>query len=59
MASHNSYSLHGRPVGSEVSIVEPMHLRGQPGMDVDAVGDVPDGHFFFAAARIERAPHRA
>ena len=47
-----------RPIGSEVPIVEAVHLRREPGGHMDAVGDVTDRHPFFCDAWIERRPHR-
>src|SRR6185503_14298675 len=32
------------PARTEMAVIEPVHLRGEPGAHVDAVGDVPDRH---------------
>ena len=47
------------PAGSQMAVVEAEHLRRQPGRDVHAVGDVPDGNFVFRLAGIEPGPHGA
>ena len=39
------------PAGSEMTVVETKHLRRQPGRNVHAVGDVPDGNFVLGLAR--------
>jgi hypothetical protein len=36
------------PAGAQMAVVEPEHLRRQPGGHVHAVGDVADGHGVFA-----------
>ena len=41
-----------------MAIVDLAHLRREPRLDVDAVGDVADRHVIFAALGIEAAPHR-
>ena len=48
-----------RPVGAEMPLVHLAHLRREPGLHVDAVGDVADRHVILAQAGIERHPHRA
>ena len=40
-----------------MAVVEAAHLWGEPGGDVDAVGDVADGHGVFGLAGIEIGPH--
>ena len=47
------------PVGAQVAVVELVHRIGEPAGDVDAVGDVADGDFFFDAPRPEVRPHAA
>ena len=42
-----------------MAIVEPEHLRSEPGGDVHAVGDVPDGNFVFGLAFVKARPHIA
>ena len=45
------------PVEREDPVVEHPHLHRQPARDVHAVGDVPDGNFFFGHPGPERHPH--
>src|SRR5882672_3499287 len=45
------------PVGAEVAVVEPEHLRGQPGWNVNSIGDVSDGNFVFGLAGTKTGPH--
>src|SRR6202142_2197197 len=40
-----------------MAVIEPEHLRRQPGRDMHAVGDVSDGDFVLGLAGIEAAPH--
>ena len=47
----------GRPAGLEVAVVKLHHLVGQPGGDVDAVGDVADGDLLLGPPRPEMGPH--
>ena len=47
------------PSRTEMAIVEAKHLRGQPGGDMDAVGDVSDGNRVFQFAGEEAGPHGA
>ncbi len=42
-----------------MAVVKAEHLRRQPGRNVHAVGDVPDGNFVFGLAGIEAGPHGA
>ena len=48
-----------RPVGAQMPVVELVHLRREPGVGVNAVGDVADRHAIFADASKQRRPHRA
>src|SRR5690349_5616543 len=47
------------PAGSEVAIVEPEHLRSEPGGNMNAVRDMADGNGVFRFARIQAGPHTA
>ncbi len=47
------------PSGSEMTVVQTKHLRRQPGRNVYAVGDMPDGNFVLGLAGIEAGPHGA
>ena len=47
------------PADAEMAIVEAAHLRREPRRDMDAVGDVADGHGVFRTAGIEALPHGA
>ncbi len=47
------------PVGTQMPVVQLLHLRCQPGLHVNAVGDVADRHVLLAKSRIQRRPHRA
>ena len=42
-----------------MAIVELVHLLREPRADVDAVGDVADGHLLLGSSREERRPHGA
>ena len=45
------------PARPQMAVVKAEHLRRQPGRDVHAVGDVPDGNFVLGLAGIEAGPH--
>ena len=45
------------PARPQMAVVKTEHLRRQPGRNVHAVGDVPDGNLVFGLARIEPGPH--
>ena len=47
------------PIAAEHAVVEQVHRVGEPGGNVNAVGDVADGDFFFDAPRPEVGPHAA
>ena len=47
------------PSRAQMAIVEAKHLRGQPSGDMNAVGDVSDGHRVFQFAREKSSPHGA
>ena len=47
----------GHPAGLEVAVVKLHHLVGQPGGNVDAVGDVADGDLLLRPPRPEMGPH--
>ena len=47
------------PAGAEVTVIEAKHLRRQPGGNMHAVGDMPDGNFVFGTTGIEAGPHGA
>ena len=41
----------------EIAVVQLLHSAGQPALNVNAVGDVPDGYFLFHAPWPEMGPH--
>ena len=45
------------PVGAQVAVEEQVHLRGDPALHVDAVGDVADRHVLLGRVGEERLPH--
>ena len=45
------------PARSQMAVVKAEHLRRQPGRNVHAVGDVPDGNFVLGLAGIKAGPH--
>ena len=45
------------PAGAKMAVVEPEHLRREPGGNMHAIGDVADGNVVFGAAGIKAGPH--
>src|SRR5664279_3607625 len=47
------------PAGAEMAIIEPVHLRSEPGGNVDAVRNVSDGNSIFLLPGKKAGPHGA